>query len=37
MREKLGRELSEKEIDFLRWTHKRYEQELQRSKEVLDK
>lgn len=29
-REKLGRELCEREIGFLQWTYKRYEQELQK-------
>lgn len=29
-REKLGRELCEKEKEFLQWMHKRYEQELKK-------
>ena len=32
-RKKLGRELCEKEIKFLQWTQKRYEQEIQESEE----
>jgi len=36
-RKKLGRELCEKEIKFLQWTQKRYEQEIQESEERLDK
>lgn len=36
-REKLDRELCEKEIEFLQWAHKRYEKELKESKKELDK
>lgn len=35
-REKLGRELCEKEIEFLQWTHKRYEQEIQESEKRIE-
>jgi len=35
-RKKLGRELCEKELKFLQWTHKRYKQEIQESQESID-